>query len=265
MDCLRLDLRLHQRAAILSVDDLVGRAKDILDNGNADSLSDNEEYIELNYALGSVWSSRMHFSHSYRAVMATSFAIEFFINSLVCLAVSQCLPAWILGSSLWCAVFILKDLFETAMSNEEVETIAGFYRSAAADIRFALLRAPPAETIGALGVRDGIRQHIDILESFAAERGNTARFFGFVVSFGSVRTLLVTSLTVLVALWSIMRGLGLRISIESACPNQLMKSWKFNVTDCCRISLSKCLFHGRDARRQEFRCLHFVEPALHGL
>lgn len=215
---LHLDLRLHNRAMALSLNNLVSRITDILESGDIEPLSDKEEYIELSSALSSVWTTRMHHSRGLRAALATTAGTEFFLLSLICLAVSGCVPAWILASAFHNVLYILKDMFETAVGNDEVEKIASLYRSAAADIRRALVRTPPAETVAALSMREGIRGHVDILESLAAERGNTARFFGFVVTFGSIRALLATSLTVLVALWSIMRGLGMRITIESVCP-----------------------------------------------
>jgi hypothetical protein len=45
-----------------------------------------------------------------------------------------------------------------------------------------------------------------------------ARYLGFVVTFGVIRTLAATMLTLAVALWSVARGIGIFVTIESFCP-----------------------------------------------
>jgi hypothetical protein len=217
---LRLDLRLHHRAMFLALKDLVTRISDHLESGEIQTLPRDEEYLDLHAALGFIWTTRMHAARNMRAMFSIALVVELIINPIITIAVSGCVPAWTLVSSLWVVLLMLKELFETAMGNAEVETLSKLYRSAAAEIRLCLLRAPFLGSPNALEMRDSVRAHVDILDSLAVERDHTARFLGFVVSFGSLRSLLVTSLTVLVALWSIMRGFGLRLTIECACPNQ---------------------------------------------
>ncbi len=54
--------------------------------------------------------------------------------------------------------------------------------------------------------------------SFADTSMYKARLFGVVVSMGFVRTLVVTTFTICLGLWTILRGTGVFVTMESVCP-----------------------------------------------
>jgi hypothetical protein len=96
-----------------------------------------------------------------------------------------------------------------------VETISSLHTSARDELLALLAETGP-------GIDPGITRHLrlqaDVLASLA-EGGDRykARFLGLAISFGVLRTAVVTAATLGIGVWSILRNFGVAVTAESFC------------------------------------------------
>ncbi|KAI9015957.1 hypothetical protein DFJ74DRAFT_770538 [Hyaloraphidium curvatum] len=111
---------------------------------------------------------------------------------------------------IYCALLILVfDLINLAAANTEPSRIAALYNGTAYRLRSLALRTGGPEPL----------RHAEIFEGFARDTGSfRARFFAAPVSAGLVRTVAATAFTVGVGLWSVVRGVGIGVTLQMACP-----------------------------------------------
>ncbi|KAI9004945.1 hypothetical protein DFJ74DRAFT_712836 [Hyaloraphidium curvatum] len=152
------------------------------------SEAESEPYVVLHAALATSWSSRLSLSESNRFVSLMGFLGDFLAIVIVMIS-SSCITAPFLASFLWMGSIILVfDLINLAAANSETSRIAALYSSA-------------------------------ILRGFTDVDAYRARFFEVPVTPALVRTAAVTAFTVGVGMWSVLRGAGIGVTIEMACPS----------------------------------------------
>jgi ABC-type uncharacterized transport system fused permease/ATPase subunit len=108
-------------------------------------------------------------------------------------------------------IYYLTNALNLAFRNSLLEAIATVYRDAQRELRLLATRAGPGP------ITKEIKRHDTLISSFLEVSHYRARFFGFVVTFGTLTTLVVTVITIGVALWSVLRGIGLVSTLESFC------------------------------------------------
>jgi hypothetical protein len=98
-----------------------------------------------------------------------------------------------------------------------VDSISSLYLEARDELLAQLAEAGPE-------IDPAIERHLrlqaDLLGSLADGERYKARFLGFPISFGVLRTLLVTAFTLGIGLWSILRNFGVFVTAESFCPSR---------------------------------------------
>ncbi|KAI9023193.1 hypothetical protein DFJ74DRAFT_668086 [Hyaloraphidium curvatum] len=142
------------------------------------------------------------------------------VMGIVNAAACSCLPAAYIVYCAYILFYILMDLVHVAAANAQVGSVMELYREASREIREmrrASLFSDP--TPAGVALRERMDSDGEILRSYLDDEDRyPARFLGVVVSYGVIRTIVVTLVTVLVALWSILRGLGVFFTMESVCP-----------------------------------------------
>ncbi|KAI8999923.1 hypothetical protein DFJ74DRAFT_707303 [Hyaloraphidium curvatum] len=96
--------------------------------------------------------------------------------------------------------------------NNLISVVASAYHDARRDLRTACLKLGPTPLAAAL------EQHDRVIGSFLEVSRYSAKILGFTVTYGGVRTMVVTMVTLSVALWSVFRSLGVFFTMESFCP-----------------------------------------------
>ncbi|KAI9029223.1 hypothetical protein DFJ74DRAFT_749339, partial [Hyaloraphidium curvatum] len=169
-----------------------------------------ETYIELHHTLAPKWRARAKASQDYNLAHAAVFGLSVVVL-LVFMFGSGCATAWIIGSLALHTLELLFALLNFATANGIVARNAALYGRAAADIRLAFAgRRLPVSTAAAAQVA--------VLERFErAVDENLARLFGVPVTFGFVRGIAATLVTIAVGLVGILRGAGVRATMQSWC------------------------------------------------
>lgn len=105
------------------------------------------------------------------------------------------------------------ELISFALSNSQVDAIGLLYDQARDELRISLAHASTSDR----NVRQDLRYHELVLSSLAEVERYKARFLGFAVTFGLLRTLVATLFTLGIGLYSIMRGFGTFVTPETFC------------------------------------------------
>ncbi|KAI9004545.1 hypothetical protein DFJ74DRAFT_418073 [Hyaloraphidium curvatum] len=198
-----LDLakRIRHRAVLMLMQDVVARR---------DSLSlpaSTEPYVAFHYSLSTAWASNLARFHggSGFVLFVAGFCLA---NCIVMAAADGCIPlAWPLLLLEVLASSTLRMIFLTASWNAGISSIRALYSSAATQ----LLKR---ETDPALG--SPARTHAELLRAFAADdmRG---KWLGIPVDYSVARTVAVTGVTVVLGLWTVVRGAGVVFTIQNVC------------------------------------------------
>ncbi|KAI9003850.1 hypothetical protein DFJ74DRAFT_693880 [Hyaloraphidium curvatum] len=135
------------------------------------------------------------------------------------------LGAWVTLGSMWWTSYKatlqhgLIDLVNHAASNAGISSIRDLYRTARLEIRVSL--SDPAVANATSPDRKAAARTLHaaeaVLASFCDVDAYRARFMGYPVGFGVVRTVLVTLFTVGIGLWSVLRGAGTYVTLQQAC------------------------------------------------
>ncbi|KAI9015964.1 hypothetical protein DFJ74DRAFT_678919 [Hyaloraphidium curvatum] len=226
---LRLTLRIQRRAMLLSLRSFFDRFEEAIFGGDGTATSAgvaesaripaSELYPKLHYRLASNWERRIPFLLSGRILLSHIFAgtsLPFIVD----LAVGSCIPAYVVLCYIYILCVLITDLTHLSLSNEQIDAITELYRQAQTEIRDKLVRAQalPFDPERAR-LMDALREHDRLLASFREVNVFRAKFLGFVVDFAVLRTFLVTVFTVLVGLWSILRG-SFFFTLDSMCPSR---------------------------------------------
>ncbi|KAI9028400.1 hypothetical protein DFJ74DRAFT_658796 [Hyaloraphidium curvatum] len=173
---------------------------------------EQEPYVAFHAALAASWRQRFYAGAGARFVTVMGVAAE---TAAICVGMfgAGCINAGHLATfGIMCCMLFL-ELFTVAASNLEATRIATMYTNAALDLRALAFRA-----IGDPAAAEPVRLHAEMLGGLAGIEKFQTRFFGVLITFGAVRTIAVTAFTVGVGLWSVLRGAGIGVTIESVCP-----------------------------------------------
>ncbi|KAI9029327.1 hypothetical protein DFJ74DRAFT_703142 [Hyaloraphidium curvatum] len=171
-----------------------------------------EPYVEVHLALVPSW-------RAVSAVTATGITIQAGLVGIIvcamCVTVfgSGCIPAYLLGALLLMAAQFLANLSNVAAANAGVSRTALLYGRARTELQLILTRRPDHPEAARL------REHALLLERFeTAAKADLARVAGFPADYSVLRGIVVTALTVGVGLYGILRGAGVWVTVQSACP-----------------------------------------------
>ncbi|KAI9028801.1 hypothetical protein DFJ74DRAFT_660130 [Hyaloraphidium curvatum] len=170
-------------------------------------------YMDLHASFSAVWRRRVLQSNVSAPVIFATLVhlLMLVVNAAAC----SCLPAAYIIYIGYIGMMNLIDLVNVAAANAQVSDVRSLYLDTVREIREMQRESPPSSSAGARWAMD---RDAAVLSSYVASDMHRARLFGLVVTYGVVRTVLVTVLTLLVALWSVMRGLGLVLTMETIWP-----------------------------------------------
>ncbi|KAI8999872.1 hypothetical protein DFJ74DRAFT_336063 [Hyaloraphidium curvatum] len=208
-----LQRRLHCRAVDMAMADLLSRFRSAAAAGDAPPRADSWLYVRLHYRFAALCRFRRQqdgivISRLYGLALVPGAVL---LTALYA-AVGRCISAWQLAVFAHAAVYFTVNAVNLASRNSLIDAVAAVYRDAQRELRALALRTGPGP------LADEIALHDRAIASFQDVARYRAKLFGFVVSFGTVRTMLVTGLTVAVALWSVLRAFGVTATLESFCP-----------------------------------------------
>ena len=137
---------------------------------------------------------------------------------LVNLFAFSCIPAQYLAYSFYVLTVNLVDLINVAAANNQIAEIRSLYLDASRELHELRRRAINGSNGPDMTLIKAMDVDAEVLGSYLDVDRYRFRLLGLVVTFGMLRTLIVTLLTLIVGLWSILRGLGVFLTLESLCP-----------------------------------------------
>ncbi|KAI9003851.1 hypothetical protein DFJ74DRAFT_693885 [Hyaloraphidium curvatum] len=215
---LQLSLRLHNRACTLAIRDLELRCTALLheQTGICDVSTDkiatsNELYVVLHDLMVPTWRSRIRLlAFGSPTLWFTYFFTPIWFIAFI--ALGNCIPFSTIAGVLYHLLLFAIDLANFAASNSHIFVINNLYLSAQAK----LLRL--RHDADSRAARRETGDHAAIFASFTANsESSLARFLGFPVSPSGARSAVATLLTVAVGLWSVLRGTGVRVTMNTTC------------------------------------------------
>ncbi|KAI9007741.1 hypothetical protein DFJ74DRAFT_688960 [Hyaloraphidium curvatum] len=206
----RFSLRLRRRTMVLAMTSLVHRIRTAPDS--LDSAGGAQEvYPALYAALAASWKRRTIAFHTAQYFGTT--VVNVVVGIIVIVATGSCILQWQLWLIGWQLFTLCLDLAVLAVQNSEVIEVM----SVVSDARRELLELASADPAARA---TGAERHAAVLGSYLGQADAfRARFLGFAIGFEMMRTLVGTFLTVAIGLWSVLRGLGVFLTLESACPS----------------------------------------------
>ncbi|KAI9022629.1 hypothetical protein DFJ74DRAFT_100746 [Hyaloraphidium curvatum] len=198
--------RLHHRAVKIALEDLLSRCAT---GSEVPDPSTEERYVQLHWTLCATYTNHLHFLSNGQGLIVTALPL-LAVCGIVNAAVGRCVPAWIALIFCYFAVWFAVPTAMVAVWNRNIVSVAELYRNA--QERLVLLEPESASPAA-------LERHGRLLgllrEGIAARRGT---FMGLTVGLGTVRTYLATLFTVLLGLWTLLRGAGIAITVDSVCP-----------------------------------------------
>jgi hypothetical protein len=122
-----------------------------------------------------------------------------------------CICAWQITALFFISWVAFGCLFPTACGNARVSPVRTVFSSGQIRLQTLVVEQPMSQVEA-----QRIRDHAELLLCLASE-APLAKWMGFEVSWSLLRTIGVTVLTVVAAMWGIVRGLGVRLTVESFC------------------------------------------------
>ncbi|KAI9029443.1 hypothetical protein DFJ74DRAFT_488055 [Hyaloraphidium curvatum] len=210
-----LERRLHCRAVAVAMADLLGRFHAAAGDGEEPPRLRSWLYVRLHYRFAAM--CRFRRQQDMLVVSRLYGMMELpgvLVFTALYAAVGRCISAWQLAYLVHAVVYFIINTINLASRNALIDAVAGVYTDAQRELRALSLSAGPGPLAAELALHDAT------ISSFLDVSRHRARLFGFVVSFGTARTMLVTLLTVCVALWTVLRAFGVGVTLESFCPSQ---------------------------------------------
>lgn len=123
-------------------------------------------------------------------------------------AFGSCVTAGTLGILAAGFYNLLIHLVNTSIVNSEADDVSSLWISASRSLKRLALEVESDPELQTTNIKARIMAHDAYLLTFADTSAYKARLFGVQVTMGLVRTLVVTTFTVALGLWSILRGSG---------------------------------------------------------
>ncbi|KAI9022051.1 hypothetical protein DFJ74DRAFT_671437 [Hyaloraphidium curvatum] len=220
---LDLSRRIVRRAVMLSLRNLLARYQAVLHAPDGMDTSDlvssgQEPYQQLHTAIAASWRTR----YSIFVGVTPGFLV-FTLSVLLFGAIpnivgGMCIPLWIvIGFVILIVLFSLTDLVNLSISNDQIEDVVQLYSSARRQIRELVVTTRTTDPAKREAVQ-ALVAHSELLDSYLEIRSIKAKVFGFEVSFGMVRNVVVSGATVLIALWTVLRAAGVTFTMQTVCP-----------------------------------------------
>ncbi|KAI9004367.1 hypothetical protein DFJ74DRAFT_646981 [Hyaloraphidium curvatum] len=217
--------RARLRAVYAALQPLMDRAEEgHLGGGKSESVEEkapatDNDYFALQAALAASWTvERGVTSFIPWGVIASSLFIV--VALVIQIAMSSCLPAWLLTYMAREIYIRLRDLYLVADFNAGVNAVCAIYTRAAQYLReqAASLDDPshPASSSETAKTARYLSRHAEVLSSYASTQ-TRARFLGFEVGYNTVRAVVGAVLTAGFAAFSVLRAVGVVVTLESVC------------------------------------------------
>ncbi|KAI9008620.1 hypothetical protein DFJ74DRAFT_711722 [Hyaloraphidium curvatum] len=224
---LQLAHRVDRRAVQLALTDLLDRYHAAATGTAPWHPRAPEPYTTTHALLLSAWNRRLStFNSSVSFIFGlAAAAIAAAANAIA----GGCIPAVYIAYWAYAGVINLFDLVNVAAANAQVSDIGELYADAARELaethRDAAAAGAAADTSPARTAADpallvAMRADAAVLATYEDVDRFRTRFLGFVVTYGAVRTIVVTAVTLAVALYSVVRGLGVFVTLETMCPTR---------------------------------------------
>ncbi|KAI9023129.1 hypothetical protein DFJ74DRAFT_767773 [Hyaloraphidium curvatum] len=215
---LAVENRLEMRAFSVALGSLVERfeaavAASDSDQANTTMPPVGDLHTTLDRALAPTLRERFATYRRMRSFTGGVLLVEL-LSAITYVAGSSCLPLWcILGLALWFSISVV-DLATVASANGKVDALVSLHLAARSRLRSLLLDLGPR----APELRLKIQDTEAVLDQAIAEAGHLrAKVAGVPVTMGVIRTAAATVLTVVVALFGLLRGLGVGFSVGNVC------------------------------------------------
>ncbi|KAI9012230.1 hypothetical protein DFJ74DRAFT_771637, partial [Hyaloraphidium curvatum] len=120
------------------------------------------------------------------------------------------------GNATGCAAFVATTTTRPAAAGRMAVGILQSHLTAAWRGRINWFNTARAHLLAPAGLLDAAGADADLLATYLDADRYTVRFLGIVVSYGVIRTLLVTMVTLAVALFSVLNGFGVTVTLSGA-------------------------------------------------
>jgi len=189
----------------------------LVDSNGKETKDAPGDYVKLHLPLTSAWQRRiLQYNVSPAVVLSASSVIA--VLALINLFAFSCIPAAYICCIGNAFSINFVDLSNVVAANDQIEAIRSLYLEAAEELHELRREVLCGDHITSPELFAAIEAEAEVLGSYLDVDRYRIRFWGFVVSYGMVRTLLVTLVTLIVGLWSILRGLGCFVTLETICP-----------------------------------------------
>ncbi|KAI9030498.1 hypothetical protein DFJ74DRAFT_702791 [Hyaloraphidium curvatum] len=225
-----LETRIYLRASFRAIEDLLRRYRHRLlldpsddDGAVADDVHGNELYVRLHLGYRAKWErSRAVKAFDRNIFMGLALALMPFallFGAVINLAAGGCVTMWTIMQLVVTLYVIVVGVAELPAINSQIDALSKMYLDAVFAIRGMLMDAAslPRDPRRDAAVRE-LEAHAGFLATFGSVESLRATFVGIPVTWGLAKTLLVTIITLGVALWSVLRGVGVVFTLQSVCP-----------------------------------------------
>ncbi|KAI9012225.1 hypothetical protein DFJ74DRAFT_296677 [Hyaloraphidium curvatum] len=216
----RLRTRIYRRATDLALRDFLARARAALLHGTAvDGPGTTELYASLHAAYESRWRAARAVtafsSNAFTTIISVLYPLLLVAGAVANIAVGSCIPLWLLLFLLLTFALLFIDLAQLPAANDQIDAVLSLYIDARTALQSMLAESA---RLGTRTAARELKEHLGLLASFGASDNLRATFVGIVVTWGLAKTAVVTVVTLAVALWSVLRGVGVGFTVETACP-----------------------------------------------
>ncbi|KAI9002864.1 hypothetical protein DFJ74DRAFT_745611 [Hyaloraphidium curvatum] len=222
---LNLSRRLIDRGMRLALSNFLLRYRTALlgtpkDASPAD-LNGTEPYQILHDVITRSWPTRYRVLGATAGFITTA-VLGTIVNAVINIASGSCVPVYALGGAVFSANQIVVDLVNMSVMNGQLDDLSKLYAEARREIGELVVAAMPLRGADGDGLRaaavEGLLAHDRVIAAFQGVQGSKMRLAGFVIGYGTLRTLVVTSATLALGLWTILRAAGIGFTMEVVCP-----------------------------------------------
>ncbi|KAI9003009.1 hypothetical protein DFJ74DRAFT_442925 [Hyaloraphidium curvatum] len=215
----RIGTRIYRRATYLGLSSFLIRAAAALTDPAFDSeiLPARELFVELHRGYSIRWSACG--VNPITSLLSFAFPMAILLL-IIAVSTGSCIPGWILSYFVWVPLFVVLGLFEIPSINGQMDAITELYRGAHLSLVSLLsesagLPATPERE----AARDRLRARAALLHALTGSaEHHRIKFAGLPVTYGLAKTIAVTLLTLVVGCWSILRGFGVYVTLQTYCP-----------------------------------------------